>query len=73
MAELRGNFTKTFAPVMDYYESHRGTPDGIRLYGVGPVTWDPPVAFIWTGPGVEVPGEIGGITVLAEQVELLTL
>jgi hypothetical protein len=63
-------FMNAFRPVMDWYESNWGTPQDIRLYGVGPVTYDPPVAFVWAGPGVEVPHEIGGITVLAEPAGL---
>jgi hypothetical protein len=66
------DFMATFGPVMDYYTSNQGSGADLRLYGVGPVTYDPPVAFIWVGPGVEVPHEISGITVLAEPVDLET-
>ena len=69
MTEPR-DFERVFGPVLEYYQAHWGQGRDIRLYGVGPVTWDPPVAFIWTGPGVEVPSEIDGITILTEPVGL---
>jgi hypothetical protein len=64
-----GDFERTFGPVMDYYQAHSGDGREIRIYGIGPVTYDPPVAFIWVGPGVEVPSEIGGITILTECID----
>jgi hypothetical protein len=55
-----------FHPAVDYYKS-RGIACG--LYGVGWLCDEPPIAVFLVGDsGVEVPQEIGGVTILTEEI-----